>query len=125
MSKCVVSNEEIMEIVKMRLDGATLQEIAVKRGCSRQNIEQILKRIKTGAGTSERKIIYPGLRAWMAENWCSVSKLADACGIIRQTMYVYLSQAGRMKIGAVQRILNYTGLTFEEAFGTEEFNEKR
>ena len=61
--------------------------------------------------------IFPGLKAWMQRNDWNVSRLADEADIFPNTLSNNLSGRTEMKMYTIRRILEITGLTFEQAFG--------
>ena len=61
--------------------------------------------------------IFPGLKAWMQRNDWNVSRLADEADIFPNTLSNNLSGNTEMKMYTIRRILEITGLTFEQAFG--------
>ena len=67
---------------------------------------------------------YTGLSKWMNESNYSVAKLARESGCTDNHSYVtitsYLQGSPRMDIDSIRKILRFTGMTFEEAFGETE-----
>ena len=61
--------------------------------------------------------IFPGLKAWMQRNDWNVSRLADEADLFSNTLSNNLSGRTEMKMYTIRRILEITGLTFEQAFG--------
>lgn len=61
--------------------------------------------------------IFPGLKAWMQRNDWNVSRLADEADLFPNTLSNNLSGNTEMKMYTIRRILEITGLTFEQAFG--------
>lgn len=61
--------------------------------------------------------IFPGLKAWMQRNDWNVSRLADEADLFPNTLSNNLSGNTDMKMYTIRRILEITGLTFEQAFG--------
>ena len=61
--------------------------------------------------------IFPGLKAWMQRNDWNVSRLADEADFFPNTLSNNLSGNTEMKMHTIRRILEITGLTFEQAFG--------
>lgn len=118
------SDEKTMDVVRMRLEGKSLQQIADKYGCSRQNIELALKRISAPKESKGLKACaYAGLRAWLHANNCTMRKLSMDLGIHYGTMLNYLHGQRAMKIGTINAILDYTGLSFEQCFGKVDAHE--
>ena len=61
--------------------------------------------------------IFPGLKAWMQRNDWNVSRLVDEADLLPNTVSNNLSGNTEMKMYTIRRILEITGLTFEQAFG--------
>ena len=84
---------------------------------------------KTWNGCMPFACIFPGLKAWMQRNDWNVSRLADEADIFPNTLSNNLSGRAEMKMYTIRRIMEITGLTFEQAFGEvitlEEAREER
>ena len=72
---------------------------------------------KTWNGCLPFACIFPGLKAWMQRNDWNVSRLADEADLFSNTLSNNLSGRTEMKMYTIRRILEITGLTFEQAFG--------
>ena len=72
---------------------------------------------KTWNGCLPFACIFPGLKAWMQRNDWNVSRLADEADLFPNTLSNNLSGRTEMKMYTIRRILEITGLTFEQAFG--------
>ena len=74
------SNERILEMAQMRLDGYTFQEIADKFKVSKQRVQQTLSIISGSRGSIKNgidiKTIYPNLAKWMYDNNVTKIKLS-------------------------------------------------
>ena len=57
------------------------------------------------------------IAAWMQRNDWNVSRLADEADLFPNTLSNNLSGRTEMKMYTIRRILEITGLTFEQAFG--------
>ena len=115
------TNDEKLNVVRMRLEGSTLQEIADEYGCSKQNIDRLLYSIYSIHGNKVSKnIAFPELKEWMIEHNCTVSKMARNTGINYQTLYTSLVGRNKPSIKTINAVLDYTGLTFQQAFGGNE-----
>ena len=68
-------------------------------------------------GFKEIICIYPGLKLWMWDNDWNICKLGRETGMCENTLYINLSGNTDMKMCTIRRILDATGLTFEQAFG--------
>ena len=72
---------------------------------------------KTWNGCLPFACIFPGLKACMQRNDWNVSRLADEADLFPNTLSNNLSGRTEMKMYTIRRILEITGLTFEQAFG--------
>lgn len=114
-----MKKEEIIKMYEMRLNGDTLQEIGDKFGISRQAVFQKIGGF-TKHDNAKDKIVFSGIRKWMIENDCSVSKLACSLPDISYN-HIRNSLKGNTKPSYefILAILKITGLKFEEAFARE------
>ena len=72
---------------------------------------------KTWNGCLPFACIFPGLKAWMQRNDWNMSRLAHEAKLYPNTICNNLSGNTEMKMYTIRRILEITGLTFEQAFG--------
>ena len=122
-----MTKEDIVIMFEKRISGATLEEIGKEFGVTRERVRQILEAnvknpvIKKSSGC---KCIYPALTEWMMTNGCSGYKLCHESGVSRTMVSFYNKLQGKnpFTITEIKQILAYTGMTFEEAFGTVEAN---
>ena len=112
------------EIRKMRDSGMTLREIAKEKGVSYQRVGEICggmyARYSRGA-RSPGKIIFKGLREWMTVNKVNRAKFCDLLGYESSTttqsrINAKLYGRTEFKMKEIKKILEVTGMTFEEAF---------
>ena len=68
-------------------------------------------------GYREIICIYPGLKLWMWDNDWNTCRLAQEAGVHENTLSDNLRGNTDMKMCTIRRILDATGLTFEQAFG--------
>ncbi len=120
-------NEEIVSLFR---SGMPVQNIAYKYGLTRQRIKQIVsdhnatvdKETREAYKTDEdnKKVIYPNIRSWLLKQHMSISCFGRNVRSERDSVnLVYrLLQDPRAKIEVrtIKRILDTTGMTFEEAF---------
>lgn len=114
-----------------RKAGMTYTQIGQKHGVSRKSVECVLR--NTGKDSdghrfrpfTEETCIYPNLRRWLNENQLSMQKFALLIG--RKFASSNSSSVGLWLRGKsypikenIDRILQVTGLTYEELFATEE-----
>lgn len=112
--------EQKVEMHRMHLEGETYQAIADRFGISRQYAYYLLSQKKLYRNVN---VQYTGLKSWMKKFNYSVAKLARESGCTENHNYVtvisYLQGSPHMDIDSIRKILQFTGLTFEEAFGEE------
>lgn len=113
--------DQKVEAYRMRLEGATLRECAEKFGVSREYIRQITPPVETHPRRRSNYdgCIYPNIKEWLYQNrysYCSFSKLL-AC----TPMSVYNALMGKVSPNKklIDKILDATGMSYEEAFKTE------
>ena len=114
----------IDEVIRMRNEGATYEEIGEHFGVSRQRIHAALGPFKKNAQLYT-KIKYKGLKRWFNETDTSFSQFARLVGTRSTTasirkMQNWLSEGGEREssftIGQIKKMLEVTGMTFEELF---------
>lgn len=115
-----LSNKDKAEAYYMRLEGHTLQEIANKYGVTKQAVSQFLPRGLNKYEKYAKGCIYPAIARWMIKNKMSYMSLSESTGINSATLRVALSGKTSPTKFTVDGILKATGLTYEEAFSTEE-----
>lgn len=118
----MLTHADKQEIVTMRVNGFTLQEIADKFGVSRQNISLFLNGLSRNRKRSCRKCIFPGLKAWMNQNNVSVTQFYESVGCWGSYPTLFHRLAGKYEftLSEIKAVLAHTGMTFEEAFGEVE-----
>ena len=109
--------DEKVEAYRMRLCGATYQEIANKFGVTKQRINQILPCRVHKLGKAVNSCIYRGIANWMQENECGYACLAMKTGLTQLTIFNVLTGKRDSHKKTIDSILEVTGLTYEEAFG--------
>lgn len=116
-----MTSEQKIEMVTMRARGATYQAIADKFGISRQRAQVIVEScIRVGnRACPPSRVIYPALRTFILEH-CggSVSAFSDLCGVSKLNRI--LSGIGNPSAKTIQKMLDATGMKYEEAFRMEE-----
>lgn len=124
-----MTTEQKLKAVEMRLNGATLEEIANEFGCSRQYINQEFKKMYQIMTTSRcqkiSRIIYKGVANWLLDNGKSVSTLASMVYenyTPRKGTNFFEKMRGErvLTIQEIKKILEVTGMTFEECFEERE-----
>ena len=123
-----MTNEELLDIVKMRLDGRTLAEIGDKYGISQQAVEQAIKSICGVKRIGRRKvsphiymnIIYPNIRDKMIELGWGYTSLANKTGksvaTIRNVLTGFIRNP---KVNLAKQIASALDMSVEDAFWKE------
>lgn len=116
-----MTREQKLEAYGMRLDGCTYQEIADKFGVTRQYIQQSIPSEPNNPRRSKplllsKKCIYKGLSKFIEENRISSSTIADIIQVCRVSAYQRIVGERNFNISDVYKLLDYTGMTFEECF---------
>ena len=123
-----MTNEELLDIVKMRLDGCTIDEIGKKYGMSNAGVKIEIRSIMYIINGDKRKawnrvsakIIYPRIRERLNESNWTILELANECGISRQGLYKLLyGEPNRPQIGSKYLIAKALDMSVEEAFRKE------
>ena len=120
-----MTKEQKLEMFSMRLDGATFQEIGDKFGLTRQRVEQILKFGETRSHRSKvsEKCIYKGLSDYIDKENITLNELTKMIGMKCKTTELAnkrITGVRQFKINEIRKILERTGMTFEECFSLKE-----
>lgn len=112
--------------------GLTYREIAEKHGISYQAVAQTCARYSVGhfRAYTKNDVVYPNLRKWLNDNKVTKSEF------IRRMGNVYsgnlMAQVGNWFSGktcpmkqSIDKILEITGLTYEQLFATEDDSDGR
>ena len=127
--KIMSAKERTAMMYKLNEEGKTYNEIAAIYGISRQRVFQILRKgnKKYFRPISNRLVKYTGLRNWMNTNKISFNELiVRVFGYYHSEHYKRLFgclKSGRLPIPLIKKILEVTGLTFEECFMEEGEND--
>lgn len=111
------------EIIEMREKGITFQEIGDTLGISRQYVHNTYinatKRLKKRNMLIE-EIKYKNLRNYIYQNGYSVNDFYLLCGVVvtnrKSMIQKFLRGESNGNIKIIKKILEVTGMTFEEAF---------
>lgn len=116
----------IAEKRALREKGLTYTEIAKELGISRQAVAQVLGKEQKAhfrPWTSDR-CIYVGVRNWLNENRITMAELIRELGLVRNPALYdryrrYLDGRTELRKHTIDKLLEITGLTYEEAFRQE------
>lgn len=116
----MITNDQKVEMFRMRVEGTPLAEIGEKYGISKQGVQQMLGGIIHTPREVSRKCVYPNLQRWCVDHETSFRQLAIKAGVTPQAIYGKMSgEIGFTQI-QIDGILEVTGLTYEEAFMRED-----
>ena len=114
--------DQKVEAYRMRLEGSTLQSIADTFGVSKERIRQILP--GEGKSWSDDAVLsrcaYPGIARWLFENRLNYSEFGGLIGFSQATISRWMNGVNKLNKPAIDKILEVTGLTYEQAFGEPE-----
>lgn len=118
----MITIDQKVEMYRMHLEGETYRAIGDKFGVSCNYVHKLFGQ-RAGSYRNE-KIKYNGLKKWMKQSNFSIAKLVKESGCMDihsySTSCKYLQGSPSMSIDFIRKILRFTGLTFEEAFGETE-----
>ena len=115
---------KMLELARLRLQGMSLDEIALELGCTRQQVVKGMNKLicfLRKNRTTRTKVIYPNILRAMQLKCMSVQEVADAARIDRLTLYKILDGRTRNpRVDTAQMIADALGLTVADAFVKEE-----
>lgn len=122
-----LTNRDLADIFYKLLEGETVHRIADSYCVSAAAIYDRFK--NSGVEISRitvkhRSGIYPNLGNWMSENKISLDRFSKAVGMSYQGLRNFLYGKSNPKFETIQNILKITGLTYEEAFATNQSDAK-
>lgn len=105
---------------EMRKDGYTMQEIADEMGVNQRTISlYVPKEERCQARNRVDNYIYPNINKWLIDNRMSMIKFAREVGITKSTMSNYLAGLSEPRKSIIDKILEITGMSYEECFREE------
>ena len=121
MSAAKITTMQLQEIRKKRAYGATYKQLAEEYGVSQTLIKNYVGAEREYTRLVEnKKIKYKGLRDWILQEQITISKMARDIGTNYVTLYYILNGHNDPRKNSIDRILNYTGLTYEQAFAVND-----
>lgn len=112
-----MTREQKIEIFTMRMDGATYQEIGDKFGVTRQCVEQILHIQDRRRSKISTLCVYSGLSKFIDDKCLLYKQIANMVGLKSISAVREKIKGTRpFNINEIERILEKTGMTFEECF---------
>ena len=121
-----MTNEQLLDIVKMRLDGCTLAEIGEKYGMTVSGVQKAIYSISNrdnrgfnaGQDRVYAQIIYPRIRERMEDYKWSCTRLSLESGVSRPTLYnVLYGDTLKPRLNSQRAIAKALDMSVEEAFG--------
>lgn len=108
--------DEKVEAYRMLLNGSTYQEISDKFGVTRQRIQQLIPGLSAKRKNSIDSCVYKGISRWMQEKRYGYNDLAKMASISYQNLYMMMTGKTSPNKRSIDKILDATSLTYEEAF---------
>lgn len=98
-------------------DGANYQETADVVGCTREEIAEVFgKMFRDKERRAKHDGAYPAIHEWKQEHGYNNHDLALLCGVHPGTVNNYLRGSMAATKGFIDKILELTGMTYEDAF---------
>lgn len=119
-----MTKEQKLEACSMRFDGVSLQEIADHFGVTKEYIRKITPKVETKSvyRTKSGKCIYTNILGWMQKNRVCAKKLSKMIGVSTCTVSNMLKGKVNTTKNTIDKVLEVTGMTYEEAFYIPEKN---
>lgn len=115
----MLTREQKIEIVVMRTDGYTMQEIADRFGMKKENVRLVINGLLDRKPVNTGNSMYPAIRRALRRKGLSIYELSRSTGICVATLYRAVRPNENPAKKTIDAILAATGLTYEEAFRTE------
>lgn len=125
-----MTREQKIEMFAMRVDGCTLQEIGDRFGITRERVRQVFNAVACREANIQRgteNFTYPNLSKWMRTNDVSMSELwvrmgnkQANSGTTKISKLLKGDASLGLRMSQIKKILQITGMTFEEAFAEKE-----
>ena len=109
-----MTNEQKAEAYLMILNGATIREASEKYGVSYQRIQQMFPGVNRRGRNF--KCIYPNIGRWIVESRITQPVFGEMVDVSTNTIHHYLSGEREPNKKTIDKILEVTGMTYEEAF---------
>jgi hypothetical protein len=118
--------EQKLDIVRMRLEGEPLHVIAKKYGCSKQNICELLNRIcNTERDTLRyRGWIFPNIAKWLVENKKTLLWVAETLDIHYATLCAWMTGKIKIRYDDMKKVAGLLDMSLSEAFEEREVKDR-
>lgn len=120
-------NQQMIEMVR---EGFTYKQIGRVYGVSKQRVHQIVSQgdVRYFHPITKERCIFNGIRNWMNANKVDVASITrkiygNTSPTCHQKLRSYLVGKNEMRMSTIEKLLEITGLTFEQAF-KEKDNER-
>lgn len=118
MSAAKLTTMQIKEIQEKYAAGMTQRALAAEYGVSQALIQ---KRCGGPYRTySHNYVKWDGISEYMEKNGVSARKMSEGTGITYAALYYILTGKHEPSKASIDKILNYTGLMYEEAFAVND-----
>lgn len=118
MSEAKLTTMQIKDIQEKYANGATQRELAEEYGVSQSLIQ---KRCGGPYRTYNKNYVkWDGIRDFMHKNGISARRMADEAKINYTSLYYILTGKHEPSKSSIDKILDYTGLKYEEAFSMKD-----
>lgn len=115
------------EIIELRRSGMAQTKIGKMYGISRQRVDQICKGTKPitkhdpcHSGKTARALrlecVFPNIRRFMIDNKLVESTFGELLGLSQNTVSTWLTGKAAPRKDTIDKILEITNMTYEEAF---------
>ena len=108
--------------IELRAQNVSLRKIADEVGVSANAVWHFLSKNGNGYVPNLRtkmvcdRAIYPAIANWILEQGLSISKFSAECGTSQEAMRLMLDGTHDPSYKVITRVLECTGMTFEQAF---------
>jgi hypothetical protein len=130
-----MENKDKVKMFEMSLEGYTLDEIGKSFGIAKERVKRILANVASREAAIKRdceNMLYPNIAKWLKENDVSIKELNVKMGhrstnseILKLNKLLHGINTFGMRMGDIKKILDITGMTFEEAFAEERSTDER
>lgn len=114
-------NKNRQQMAEMRANGATYKQIGEEYGITKQAVQSLLKRERTGDKHRPYRVhvntVYPVLGAWLYSKMINTQKFAEMMDVSYSTGRNLLQGKTPFKIAQIRAVLEMTGMDFNEVFG--------
>ena len=118
-----MTTERETRMIELRKQGETYDEIAKQFGITKQRVQQVLAPYKIRRPAKrhdEKRYVFPNIVRWMNINDMSFAKFGATVGKAGAVVHRYITGKISPNFNFVVKVLEVTGMTFEEAFERRE-----